>query len=1294
MGMPKIRWLHISDLHDSGGKEFEEWLALQENMPFPRVDFLVFTGDLHNFGLNSFDSWKNFMNKLMEKYHLGAKDVFVVPGNHDVDKINGAFKRKAFDKFAAERLNNITNSTDDILDKAYRPLTCQFSSFSDAVKTILGEGKFPYAEVYSREWGKKVNIVHLNTALLSCSNSHEHQIVDTVGLRKLEQSAKEPKLPAIVLAHHSFYSISNVQQERLKDIFLKLNVRAYLHGDLHQKVENPILLRNDREIPCIAAPSIYRNPTDPYSQTGAYLYEWDIDSPQWEVTISPYSWTDGRWEEKPGLISSFPMREMSVGLWDRYKSISKGLKPGILPGIIYHPYSDSNAVEEYDNPGISGAPPMVELLYRHPDEKYFQLVGKGKQACGGTGKTCTLLNLATTLTNPSSGENKIIPLYISLKEVYGTSIGKETVGNRILTYAKKHYKMDEGEKHPKTLFLLDGFNEITQPSEQAECLSDIHDIMKEHYPDDAIIITSRTPLSTYVHLWEYRDDFYSAQLDDWTVYFRNCYVKELSKQQKYTYVKDPRPAPNDHIWRILDTPFYLVLYNRVMTDCPDLQINKNAQRWLSPAFVHWLQDERPNKITLMLQFILREISRLSNGESGERQSFFLMKVLPVLGYYHVLKDRLDNSFYKGPKIDFSRRGIYNCTYACLETYLATLEFWPEYNGDYSDRLEMYWGEFCRLYQENKKPILANLAKQVPFSTFLFGLLRYNEGKTFFCHDNYRDFFAAFHIANVVYMLSSGVALSDLEPDAQEIFLLQLEVFDHSILLDAEAVLFQYFGIHLDSEACFYKFLENRQDALSSLVLLSILIRMLDANIQHMKSRFGIVGIESYRCRDKFYLEFKQQFEDLRDVYTWIGERYGQFYVYTLSMLARHYRDRGRGQRDLVQCADFAELTALAEKKYKVPKADGYLQMGLCINAQMEDLLNCEDRVQDTGVPYDFTLAKKVYYILQEYNAGNKTHAIQTLRNYLFKGWTNYVGETLPCMDIYKMILQTAYQKYKKATDDTYRTITRLGFVSKAYLVLAAIGTSGGALNTLAQMLINQANLLEIDPRLTFFRQNPGILSTQVDAPHDYRVNDQDHFKLAYRVLRVVCGIRRGNQPYSHLKAAELILKGRVPEEGSIPWVEAALDRAINGDQPMGNYWKGRYYLNCANASSNPLEKNSYKEKAIINFQATGAAEFSYDLHLLPLPAYKWLSAIELLAFPEEVNFVSDRTQVYQAILIMLKEQIGELNKEDYSLSNEKYNLQTQDVRENLTRFYNVVKRHFSPDEAHPVEDLLASLSIK
>lgn len=1306
--MSKIRWLHISDLHIRAN-ESAEWNLLQKQFPFPPISFLVFTGDLHQFG-QDYEKSLDFLRRLAKQYKLNSNDIFIVPGNHDVDADQENAEYWA--RLANERLDSISNTAADVLDQDNRPLTERFSQYCVAVQSLVSRKDFsyPWAGVFCREWRKKVNVIHLNTALLSCKETQLQQITDVTALAGL--TLKNPHLPVIVLAHHNFYRLSDAQYKLLVTCFRRLNVRAYLHGDIHKGREAPILLDNGRQIPCIAAPSIYRNPADSYSETGAYLYEWDLDSPQGKVKVVPYQWQDFELKPAKSVIESFDMQSIEQGLWQTYQEKTSSLDLGMLPGIIYGSRSREPNVEEYENIGDAKEQPMIRLFQKHSDERYFQLIGSGKQACGGTGKTSTLLSMAAALTSPNWKRQQWVPLYFSLKDLYGLNKKSREEGNRLVNAAAAVYQIEWDKAHPSLLFLLDGFNEIFHPVDRTRCLQDIQQITKEFYPDDAVIITSRDPLSSYISLGECDAAFDYDQLDEWTIYFRNCYVQALSEDQKNRYVGEPKPSPDDQIWSILDTPFYLARYHNTK-----MELGMTARRWLTPAFEQFLQKDKPEKTTLMLQLMLREINRLSSGVSvveAERQCFILMKVLPFLGYRQVLSDRLGSDLSTGPRLHFRRADIYRCTYDCLNACLTQVELWPEYCGDYAEKLEMYWDNFCELYENDKKPRIGALEKQVPYSTFLFGLLIYSNGVSHFCHDNYRDFFAALHIANVVYLLSSGFGLSDQKPEVQEVLLLQVEVFDHSILLDAEMILEQYFGLHFENELCFTKMLDCAQDKLSRLVLLHILIRFLEASAQSITRKFGSISDQRlFIYRSSLYMQFKELFELIQPSFDQMTDRYGQFYVYALAMLARDYRTGKSGERNLIKCAGFAQLTADAEKRFNVPKADGYLQLGLCINAYMEDLLN--GRVSDfyPRMPHDLALAKKIYHAVTVYSGSRNEYIIQELMRPLLGKRCKYTADTLGCSDIFSMMLSSAYEKYRQAGSIHAQKIAEFGFISKAYLILAAIGTSGGAFNTLAQMLLNQANQLEADPRLTFFRANPEDVPHQDSQDLTYSLNGNGHFVLAFRLLLVVCNIRRGSQPYSHSKAAELILKGRVTVRtqtdgtlvvsdnadgvyvsGGDSWVESALNKAIGGDNTMAYYWKGRYYLELANRSPSTILKNEYQKMAIDCFQATRAVGFPYQSYLeggsAPVPV-KWLSAMELLAFPEEISFLCDPNQVYQAIYQCLSAQVKAVGQEQITLKNEAYRLTKQDVLENVRRFRGISSIRFESSYVFQIDELLHRL---
>lgn len=428
-------------------------------------------------------------------------------------------------------------------------------------------------------------------------------------------------------------------------------------------------------------------------------------------------------------------------------------------------------------------------------------------------------------------------------------------------------------------------------------------------------------------------------------------------------------------------------------------------------------------------------------------------------------------------------------------------------------------------------------------------------------------------------------------------------------------------------------------------------------------------------------------------------KYCLFFSLALSMLARDYRTGVAGTRDLIKCAGYAQQCINGEKKLNIPKADGYLQVALCLNARMEDMLNVTDTKMNGTLPFSSQLADAVREAVRDYHEGSmykRDEAVRTFRRNLFPRWKPGLGNVLACCDIFQIILEAAYEKYVSAANQNnqnYQEIARLGYVSKAYLVLAAIGTSGGALNLLAQMLINQANQYEADQRISFFRRHPDIdtFVQQHAAPYGWPLND--NYALAYRVLQSVCGIQRGSQPYSHMKKAELVLKGYVSESSSTQLT--SLNIAINGGLAMGHYWKGRLLLEQAKQDHDRC--NDYKDAAIASFCATNVTErFDHlpenaDEDAAPqLSPPQWLSAIELLRYPDRAVFRVDRRMVFQTIYQKLTQQVEEVQSDNIQIHNERYRLTKKDVRSNLERCLDMVKAQF-PDKEPLIQKMIRSI---
>jgi 3',5'-cyclic AMP phosphodiesterase CpdA len=107
MHPPVLRLLHISDLHVGGNEGPDGWRrrrvlgdawaanldALLEDGP---LDLICFTGDLAFSGkAEQYEALTPFIADLLHRVKLPLDRLFVVPGNHDIDRDLAKAARKA-----------------------------------------------------------------------------------------------------------------------------------------------------------------------------------------------------------------------------------------------------------------------------------------------------------------------------------------------------------------------------------------------------------------------------------------------------------------------------------------------------------------------------------------------------------------------------------------------------------------------------------------------------------------------------------------------------------------------------------------------------------------------------------------------------------------------------------------------------------------------------------------------------------------------------------------------------------------------------------------------------------------------------------------------------------------------------------------------------------------------------------------------------------------------------------------------------------------------------------------------
>ena len=107
-----MRILHLSDIHycETKQEDFEDFLTkliseIKEINQEAKIDFVLITGDLINKGGSQFIANKNkpyeffeqnVLDPIMNSIDLSKNQVFIVPGNHDVEDVDPAKDKEEY----------------------------------------------------------------------------------------------------------------------------------------------------------------------------------------------------------------------------------------------------------------------------------------------------------------------------------------------------------------------------------------------------------------------------------------------------------------------------------------------------------------------------------------------------------------------------------------------------------------------------------------------------------------------------------------------------------------------------------------------------------------------------------------------------------------------------------------------------------------------------------------------------------------------------------------------------------------------------------------------------------------------------------------------------------------------------------------------------------------------------------------------------------------------------------------------------------------------------------------------
>jgi tetratricopeptide (TPR) repeat protein/predicted MPP superfamily phosphohydrolase len=243
-------WLHLSDLHvraASASGAREAFLAcLREDLPTrgrERLDAIVVTGDVAFSGrADEYDVAGAFLLDAARGAGLGPERVFVVPGNHDVDRATDQAPVTA--KLLAE-LRQGRRRLDAAIEapRARAVITTRLHAFSAFAAAFGPEGPAEVALDELLWWshavegrgGLRVRILGLSTVLLADGDADRGCLrLGEAQLREAQATVREREL-VIALSHHPVRG-GWLADERDAEAWLREHAHLHLTGHVHDPI--------------------------------------------------------------------------------------------------------------------------------------------------------------------------------------------------------------------------------------------------------------------------------------------------------------------------------------------------------------------------------------------------------------------------------------------------------------------------------------------------------------------------------------------------------------------------------------------------------------------------------------------------------------------------------------------------------------------------------------------------------------------------------------------------------------------------------------------------------------------------------------------------------------------------------------------------------------------------------------------------------------------------------------------------------------------------------------------------
>lgn len=245
-----IRWLHISDLHlgddDFSSRRLRDKLTeFLKNEGRP-IDYIFITGDIRTAGpgYNGYTpEMAAYILSLCEACGAGVDRLFIVPGNHDVNR-DAPGRDEAVRRVMFHRKGCYDPASGTVEDELFRAIWQGQKEFRELLSQIYPAERLslynnPVAPHFNIETDD-FNILHVDSTISYTAGQEACDLI--VGMRPLYdafESVNRSK-PAILLTHYPFTALLQDERKMLTPLLHDYGVSLWLAGHEHDQNLQPI----------------------------------------------------------------------------------------------------------------------------------------------------------------------------------------------------------------------------------------------------------------------------------------------------------------------------------------------------------------------------------------------------------------------------------------------------------------------------------------------------------------------------------------------------------------------------------------------------------------------------------------------------------------------------------------------------------------------------------------------------------------------------------------------------------------------------------------------------------------------------------------------------------------------------------------------------------------------------------------------------------------------------------------------------------------------------------------------